>query len=197
LTEPFGLPTLEVVMVTILSLWLAILLSAVVVWIASFIVWAVLPHHQSDYKGLPNEESVLQALTPLPPGQYNIPHLVSREELNQPEVVKKFEEGPTGFLTIAPRGVPSMGKGMALSFVYNLVISLFVAYVASRTLTADISSLGVFRVTGTVAWLAYGWAVIPDAVWFGKPWGAVGKHLGDALIYSLITAGIFGWLWPG
>jgi hypothetical protein len=184
-------------MVTILSLWLAIVLSAVVVWMASLVVWAVLPYHQSDYKGLPDEEAARKALSSLAPGQYNIPHLASRDDLKKPEVVKMFEEGPAGFVTIAPKRVPSAGKGMALSFVYNLVISFFVAYLASRTLAADVSYLGVFRVTGTVAWLAYGWAVIPDAVWFGRPWGAVGKHLGDALIYSLLTAGIFGWLWPG
>jgi hypothetical protein len=149
-------------MVTILSLWLAIVLSAVVVWMASLVVWAVLPYHQSDYKGLPDEEAARKALTPLAPGQYNIPHLASRDELKKPEVAKMFEEGPAGFLTITSRGIPSAGRGMALSFVYNLVISFFVAYLASITLAADVSYLGVFRVAGTVAWLAYGWAVIPD-----------------------------------
>ena len=79
-------------MVTIASLWLAILLSAGIVWIASFLVWAVLPYHKSDYKGLPDEEAALKALTPqnLAPGQYNIPHVSSREEIKKPEVIKKI-----------------------------------------------------------------------------------------------------------
>lgn len=185
-------------MITIDSLWLAILLSAVVVWIASALVWMVLPHHKSDYKGLPDEEAVRNALTPqnLAPGQYNIPHLIARDDMKQPEGRKKFEEGPVGFITILPRGIPAMGKNMVLTFVYYLVVGAIIAYVASRTLAPGDEYLAVFRVTGTVAWLAYGAAIIPDAVWFGRPWSAVGKHIIDALAYGLLTGGVFGWLWP-
>ena len=64
------------------------------------------------------------------------------------------------------------------------------------TLAPDADYLAVFRLTGTVAWLAYGTGIIPDAVWFGRPWSAVVKHLIDALAYGLLTGGVFGWLWP-
>jgi hypothetical protein len=90
-----------------------------------------------------------------------------------------------------------MAKGMVLSFVYYLAVSFCVAYVASRTISPGAAYLAVFRITGTVAWLAYGAGVVQDAVWFGRPWGAVGKHLIDSLAYGLFTAGVFGWLWPG
>ena len=64
-------------MITIGSLWLAIVISSVLVWLASFVVWVVLPHHKRDYRSLPNEEAARSTLTPqkLLPGQYNIPHL--------------------------------------------------------------------------------------------------------------------------
>ncbi len=39
-------------------------------------------------------------------------------------------------------------------------------------------------------------ATVPDAIWFGRPWSAIGKNLFDALMYGLLTAGVFGWLWP-
>lgn len=185
-------------MVTIGSLWLAILLSGVIVWVASALIWTVLPYHKSDFKKLPNEEAARNALKPqnLAPGQYNILYLSSMAEFKKPEVIKKMEEGPVGFITILPRGVPSMGKNMALSFIYYLVIGLLVAYVTGRTVAPGTEYLAVFRVAGTVAWLAYGTAVIPEAVWFGRPWSVVGKNLFDALIYGLLTAGVFGWLWP-
>ena len=66
------------------------------------------------------------------------------------------------------------------------------------TLVGDpaVRRLAVFRITGTVAWLAYGAATVPDAIWFGRPWSAIGKNLFDALMYGLLTAGVFGWLWP-
>ena len=185
-------------MVTIASLWLAILLSALIVWIASALIWMVLPHHKSDFKGFPDQEATLNALKPqkLTPGQYDMPHILSRDEMKKPEVRKKFEEGPIGFFTVVQKGIPSMAKGMVLSFLYYIVIGIFVAYLASRTLTPGAEYLAVFRVTGTVAWLAYGWAVIPDAIWFGRPWSAILKHLIDSLVYGLLTAGVFGWLWP-
>jgi hypothetical protein len=183
-------------MVTIGSLWPAILLSAVLVWVASFVVWVVLPHHKRDYKGLPDEKAAREGLGPLDPGQYNIPHLESRSDLKRPEVVKMFADGPVGFLTVLPRGVPAMGKSMALSFIYYLAVGFIVAYVASRTLSANMEYLAVFRITGTVSWVAYGLAVVPDAIWFGRPWSFVWKMLFDALVYALLTAGAFGAFWP-
>jgi hypothetical protein len=89
-----------------------------------------------------------------------------------------------------------MGSKIGLSFVFYLLISTVVAYLASRTLDAGEDYLAVFRVTGTVAWLAYGTATVPDAIWFGRPWSAIVKGLVDALVFALLTAGFFGWLWP-
>ena len=184
-------------MVTITSLWLPILVSAAFVWIASAIVWMVLPHHKSDFGRVTDEEAARNALRDLQPGQYNIPHLTSREELQQPEGKRKFEEGPVGFLTILPRGVPPMGRNLVLMFAYNIVVGVAVAYVAGRSLAAGTDYLQVFRITGTVSLLAYGMAIVPDAVWFGRPWSYIGKNGLDALFYALVTAGVFGWLWPG
>ena len=190
-------------MVTIGSLWIAILISGVLVWIASALVWVVLPHHKSDFRSLPDEEAARQALLPqdLSPGLYNIPHVASPEEVKKSKELKsavreKFEKGPVAFITILPKGMPNMGKNMGISFVFYLVISVFVAYLASRSLAPDATYLTVFRLTGTVAWMAYGLAIVPDAIWFGRPWGAVAKNLLDALLYALLTAGVFGWLWP-
>jgi hypothetical protein len=185
-------------MVTILSLWLPILISAVLVWIASAIIWTVLPHHKSDYKGLPDEEAARNALLPqnLKPGQYDIPHIASRDEVKKPGVLKKFNDGPAGFLTVVPKGLPSMAKGMILSFIYYLVIGVIVAYVASRSLGIGAKYLSVFRLTGVVSWLAYGFGIFQDSIWFGRPWSSSFKHVLDTLVYGLLTAGVFGWLWP-
>lgn len=185
-------------MVTISSLWLAILLSAVIVWIASAIVWMVLPHHKKDFKGVPNEESARSALRSqnLQPGQYHIPHMASMSEMKQPDGQRKLAEGPVAFITVLRPGIPSMGRNMALSFLYYVLVGIVVAYVATRSLAAGTDYLAVFRLTGTVAWLAYSAAVIPDAIWLGRPWSVVAKQLADGLAYALLTAGVFGWLWP-
>ena len=63
-------------MVPILSLLLPILLSAVVVFIASSIIHMLLPWHRSDYKTLPDEEGALASLRKLSlaPGDYLFPN---------------------------------------------------------------------------------------------------------------------------
>ena len=185
-------------MVTLDSLWLAALISGVGVWITQFIVWAALPHHKSDYKMLPDEDEARRSLTPqnLRPGQYNIPHVVTRADLTKPAVRSKFEEGPVGFLTILPRGVPPMGKSLLQTLVFGVGVSLVIAVLAGRTLTSEAGFLNVFTITGAMAWLAYGVAVIPDAIWFGRPWSAIGKQLFDALLFALVTGTVFGWRWP-
>ena len=75
------------------ALWLPIVLSAVIVFVASSIMHMVLPYHRSDYKQLPNEEAAAAALRGVPPGQYIIPHC-THEQLKSPEVLEKFKTGP-------------------------------------------------------------------------------------------------------
>lgn len=186
-------------MVTLGSLWLAIVLSSVIVWIASALIWMALPYHKTDFKGLPDEEAARNVLgsQSLAPGQYDIPHCTSMKDMQQPEGRQKFEQGPVGFITILPNQLPPMPRNMVLTVVFYLIVSTLVAYVAGRTLAPGADYLEVFRITSVVAWLAYGFAVIPDAIWFGRPWSSIVKTLVDALAYALLTAGVFGWLWPG
>ena len=54
----------------------------------------------------------------------------------------------------------------------------------------------VFRLTGTVAFLGYSVALLQQSIWWGKSWSSTGKSVFDGLIYALVTAGAFGWLWP-
>lgn len=182
--------------VSLASLWLPILLSALAVWVLSFLVWAVLPWHKSDYAKLPDEEAARAALEDVPPGAYNIPHLPTRDALNQPEYRQKFEQGPVGFLFLLPHRVPGMGGTLVQWFVFNLVMAFLAAYVAAAVLGPGTSYLQVFQVVGTVTWLAYGFGIVPESIWFGRPWHLSIKQLVDALLYGLVTAGFFGWLWP-
>lgn len=182
-------------MIPIASLWLPILLSAAIVFIASAAVWMLLPHHRGEWKGLPNEEAARAALKGTPPGQYVLPY-AAPDNMKDPAYLKKREEGPTAWLTVVPSGSRGMGAQLAGSFVYYLLVSALAAYLAGRTLSPGTPYLQVFRVVGTVTWAAYGWGVVTDGIWFGKPWSSVFKHLADALLYGLLTAGTFGWLWP-
>jgi hypothetical protein len=195
-----ALAAVAVTYVPLSSLWLPILIAAVLVWIASALFWTVGPHHRHEFAPLPDEDRVLAALRAagVMPGHYFFPHGGSPEQMKDPEYQKKLDAGPVCVLTVTTaERVRNMAKPMVLSFVFNLVVSLFVAYVASRTLAPGSGYLTVFRLVGTVSFLAYGFGIFYDTIWFARGWGRAWKHLFDALVFACLTAGVFGWRWPG
>jgi len=185
-------------MVTIGSLWLPILVSAVLVFIVSSILHMVLKYHSRDFIKLPNEDAVRAAIRSgnPEPRMYLIPYMADYSELKTPEMQQKFAEGPVAIVTIRKPGAYAMGPSLAQWFVFSLVIAVFAAYVASRTVPPGTDYLHVFRVVGTVAFLGYAGGAIPPSIWWGKPWSITLKDVFDGLIYGLVTAGTFGWLWP-
>jgi hypothetical protein len=184
-------------MVPLTALWLPIVLSAVIVFVASSLIHMVLPFHRNDYKGLPDEEKVLGAMRSagLKPGLYVFPYC-THKDMKSPAVTEKFKQGPVGFITVRPSGPVAMGKFLGQWFVYCLIIGFFVAYLTGRTVAPGADYLAVFRVAGTAAFLAYGLGHLSNGIWKGQPWGVTIKELIDGLIYGLLTAGTLGWLWP-
>ena len=185
-------------MIPLTALWLPVLLSAVIVFFASFIMHMVLAYHKSDYRKLPDEDRVTDALrsagvTPGP--AYFFPYS-SFEEMKSAPMIEKFKRGPVGLLTVLPSGPPAMGKNLLLWFLYCVVIGIFAAYLSSRLLAPGTAFWQVFRVVGTLAWLGYGAAHVQESIWSGRSWVVTLKHIFDSVIYALLTAAIFGWLWP-
>jgi len=185
-------------MVTIVSLWLPILLSAVFVFVASSILHMVLTYHRSDYRRIPDEDHVLSEMrkTTIPPGWYAFPHHRGPKDMKTPEMIDKFNQGPVGFMSIIPSGKPSMGKYLGSWFGYCILIGVLVAYISGRTLAPGTHYLQVFRVAGAVALIAYSIGRVQDSIWMGMPWSTTIKHVIDGFIYSLLVGGTFGWLWP-
>ena len=89
-----------------------------------------------------------------------------------------------------------MGKSLVLWFVYCLVLGVFVAYITGRTLGPGAGYLAVFRVAGATGFLGYSLGNLHESIWKGQYWSTTIKFMIDGLIYALLTAGIFGWLWP-
>ena len=185
-------------MVPIPTLWLSILVATVLVFVASSLVWMVLPHHKSDTRRLPDEAAAVDVLGKqgLKPGLYRFPWANTMAETKDPAFVEKLKKGPVGLLTVLPSGPYDMGRSMGLWAVYLVVVGTFVAYVTGRTLAPGTHYLAVFRLAGTVAFLTYSGALLPASIWWGKPLSVTLKEIADGLLYALLTAGAFGWLWP-
>ena len=184
-------------MVPLTALWLPILLSAVIVFVASSVMHMLLPYHHSDYRQLPDEDKLLVALRAASPkrGLYRFP-FCSLKEMKSPAVIEKYKQGPVGMMTVVDNGPPAMPKFLGMWFVYCLVIGFFVAYLTGHTVAPGSNYLAVFRVAGTAAFLGYGLGQLSNGIWKGQTWGVTIKEVLDGLVYGLLTAGTFGWLWP-
>lgn len=99
-------------MVSILSLWLAILVSAVAVFFVSWIIHMFLPYHRNDFDKLPDEEGVMDALRGfnLPEGDYHFPHCSGPKDMASEAFSEKMKKGPVGLMTVMKSGPPTMGK---------------------------------------------------------------------------------------
>jgi hypothetical protein len=184
-------------MVALSALWLPILLSAVIVFVASSIMHMLLTYHHSDYKQLPDEDKTLAALrgSGLKPGLYIFPW-GTHKEMNTAAMQEKYKAGPVGMMSVRPSGLVKMPVFLAEWFGYCIVIGIFVAYITGRTVPAGTPYPAVFRVAGSLAFMSYGLANLANGIWKGEPWSVVVKEVIDGLVYALLTAGTFGWLWP-
>jgi hypothetical protein len=184
-------------MTALTALWLPILVSAVLVFVASSIIHMATPWHNSDYPRLPNEAAVLDALRPLgiPPGTYMAPRGEGKE-MQSAEFQEKLRRGPVVMLTVLPNGSFNMGPKLAAWFGYSVVVGLLAAYLASRVLAPGAAYLEAFRFAGTTAFVGYSVALWQFSIWYNRPWSITIKSTIDGLLYGLLTGGTFGWLWP-
>jgi hypothetical protein len=180
------------------QLWLPIVVSALFVFVASSIIHMVLPIHRNDWRKVPDEDRMLDALRgfKLVPGDYCVPRADSPSALKDPAFIEKVKRGPTAFMTVLPARDLSMGPQLAQWFVFAVVVSLFAGYLAGAALGPGADYLQVFRFAGTTAFVGYTMAFYPQSIWYKRPWSTQAKNTFDGLVYALLTAGVFGWLWP-
>jgi hypothetical protein len=183
--------------VALTALWLPIVLSAVVVFVASSIIHMATSWHQADFKKFSAEDAALDALRglDLAPGDYAAPKPEGVTELNSDEYKAKVARGPQVMLTVFPPGL-SMSRQLLAWFVYALVVAVFAGYVASIMLGPGADYMPVFRVTSTVTFAGYALGIWQNWIWYSRDLGAIVRSSVDGLVYALLTGGLFGWLWP-
>ncbi len=182
----------------VVQLWLPIVLTAVFVFIASSLIHMVFKWHNSDYGKLINEDDVgaaIRAGNPKP-GQYVFPHCLDMKEMQSDAMMKKYNDGPIGLLTIRPNGRPSMGPALLMWFLFTLSIAAVAALITVQGLGLQTNSHSAGHMVGLISLLAYAGGSIQQGIWMGRPWGSVAKDLLDGFIYALISALTFLYFWP-
>lgn len=181
------------------QLWLPIVLSAVFVFVASALINMFLKFwHMPDYRGFANEEEVAAAIrkSGATPGAYMMPYCKGHEALKDPAMQEKFKLGPVAHVNIRPSGMMNMGSFLGQWFVFCLFVSVACAGLAWHALPAHPDSHVAFHTIGVAALLAYSFGEIPNAIWRAQPWSMTIKYFIDGVVYAIITAATFCWLWP-
>ena len=185
-------------MVPLSSLWLPILVAAVLVFLASSVIHMVLPIHKTDWKKVPDEDAMQDAVRRLgiTPGDYTVPCGGSSSGMKDPAFVERMAKGPIVFMTVIAGGHGFLGASLASWFLYCIVVSVFGGYVAGRALAPGAHYLDVFRFVGTVTFACYAMSLPQSSIWYKRSWWTTIKLMIDGLIFGMLTAGTFGWLWP-
>ncbi len=184
-------------MVFVMSFWLPILCATVAVFLASWIVWMLLPHHKGDWAKFKNEEALIGAVRDGidGPGQYQFPY-VDPKEMKDPELIAKCDDGPVGTVVVW-RGNPlKMGKSLSLHFVHTLVLATLVTFACYRILGFGTVYYSVMKMAGFFALLAYAGAAPTQAIWFGRPWSVILKEMADGFLYALVMGSVIAFFWP-
>ncbi len=185
-------------MTPLMSLWLPIIVASVAVFIISSLVHMALPWHKGDYPQLPREQEFRDAIRhlALPPGDYMVPRANSMEEMKSEAFQAKYAEGPVVIMTVLPNAWLGMGRSLSLWFVYILVVCFFGAYIAGRALPPGAEYPQVFRFVGASTFLGFAAALWQMTIWYRRGVALTMRSTIDGLIYALVAAGAFGWLWP-
>lgn len=185
-------------MTSLTSIWLPILLSAVFVFLASFVLHMATPWHKRDYLGVPEEDQVIAALRPhpIPPGDYMLPKPNSMEQMRSPEFAERMKQGPVMVLTVLPNGMTPMGGLLVKWFVYLLVVALFAGGLAAHLVPPGADRHVIFHTTGLAAFLGFAMALWQMAIWYRRSMWTTLRSTIDGLIYGVITGATFVWLWP-
>ncbi len=185
-------------MTHITVLWLPILLSAVAVFVLSSIIHMLSPWHKNDYRKVPDEDALRNAVGPLaiPPGDYIVPRPSGRNDMRSAEFMDKVKSGPNMIMTILPNGPWSMGRNLGLWFGYLVVVSIFAAALAGTALPPEADNPAIIHFVGATAFIGYAVALWQMSIWYRRAWSITIKATVDGLIYAAVTAAIFCWLWP-
>lgn len=180
------------------SLWLPVVIVAVSTFIVSAIIWMAMPWHKMELKPLPDEEAVRRALHDqgVTEGQWRIPFSPNPDDWKSPEFQERFKTGPVGSIQLEKPGPMAMGPRMLKSFVLFFCIAFFTAYVLRHAFLPGEEYMKVFQMAASVSFACHFFGNVQDAIWFGKSWRRVATHAVDAVLYSLVTGGVFASMWP-
>jgi len=185
-------------MVAMSSLFIPVVVSAVLVFVVSSVIHMATPWHKGDYASVPKEDEVMQVLRPfgLPPGDYMMPRPASMDEMRSPAFVERSTRGPRVVMTVLPGGPTSIGRNLIAWLVYLLLVGVLVAGLDALALRRGQDYHDVFHVTLLASFLGYAAALWQMTVWYNRSIGTTIRSTIDGFVYALVSAAVFSFFWP-
>jgi hypothetical protein len=183
-------------MTMLVDLLLPVVVVTVVLFIASFLAWVVLPHHKPDVRKWPDEDKLLGFIreSRAQPGEYVFPY-IEPHEMKTEEGQRRYRDGPWGMVRVWPAR-PNNPVNMLASLAYFFVVTLLIAYVGVLSLPRGADFGAVFQIVGTTAFLAYCAGGVLNEIWFTRPMRAKLMNFLDGVAYALLTGVLLGVMWP-
>lgn len=176
----------------LITLWKPILVSTVVLFMLSFLVWALLPFHKKDHKRLENQAELQQAIRDLAikPGVYFFPSPKPGEKMDK----EAWMRGPSGLLTIMKP--PSMAGNMLATAGVLLCVAIGAAYIGYFALGRNADFWRVFQIMTSVGIVAFCFSPLPNMIWFQSRHWAKLMVVVDGVLYGVALGFVFAWMWP-
>src|SRR6266542_2880730 len=139
------------------ALWLPIFLSAVTVFLLSSLIHMFSPWHKNDYKAIPDQDRVMDALRPFgtPAGDYLVPRPASRADMTSAEYKGKVAKGPNLIVTVLPNGPRGMSNALIGWFIYSLIVSWLAGLSAMAAVGPGAEDHRVFHFAMFTAFIGY------------------------------------------
>ena len=183
------------------QLWMQILVSSAICLAISVITWRFIPLHRGEYRRLPTEALVLDAMRKdmPPPGAYSFPFRgFADDSETRIDVAANLERGPVGYLVIGPNGAPNILSRLIQHFVFYAIVAYLTSYIITHAGLKDGAPfLSVFRLACTVATMALVLGSVPLSIWFYRPWKSFVLQSVDGLACGAAIGATFAWFWPG
>lgn len=125
-----------------------------------------------------------------------VPHCDAMAEMRSPEFLARWKTGPTFMATFLPQRSMSMAPSLFQWFIFSLVLSFAAAMAASHAFDPGTPYLRVFHLVALLGFLGHAGALWQMSIFYRRSWGTTIWSTIDGLIYGLVMAGVFGWLWP-
>jgi hypothetical protein len=173
---------------------IAVLVSAVIIFLWQFLSWSMLGVHQSEFQYTANQDKVLEALTELlgEEGTYMLPTVPPGSSMEEEQAMMKAYEGkPWAHVTYHKTFSSAMGMNLVRGFLADVFAAFFLVWVLMRLEKRNLTMILV----ASLAVGLVGYLTIPylNSIWFET--GSLG-YLIDAVVQWGVVGLWLGWWLP-